>query len=203
MTVFRIRKIRWTIGLLLALVTLVITYVMYLVVSQNFHIVVPGAVYRSAQPSGADLIKYHDQLGIRSVVNLRGVNPQAAWYRDEDEVTKRLGIELINFEMSAKRRVSRERARELIQVLARAPKPMLIHCNGGADRTGLAASLYLTGVAKIPEETAEGQLSILYGHIPLISRAKAMDDSFEDMESDFGESEDLWDRVYAFFRGTR
>lgn len=202
MAVYRIRKIRWTIGLHLALVSLVITYVTHLIVTQNFHVVVPGAVYRSAQPSAAELVEYHDRLGLRSVVNLRGVNAEAAWYRDEVEVTKRLGIELINFEMSAKRHVSPERARELIQVLARAPKPMLIHCNGGADRTGLAASLYLAGVAKIPEETAEGQLSVLYGHISLISRAKAMDDSFEDMESDFGDSEDLWDRVYAFFRGT-
>lgn len=197
------RNVRWTIGLLLAVVSLVITYVIHLVETNNFHVVVPGAVYRSAQPSGADLIKYHERLGLRSVVNLRGVNPQAAWYRDEVEVTKRLGIKLITFEMSAKRRMSPDRARDLIQVLSRAPKPMLIHCNGGADRAGLAASLYLAGVARIPEETAEGQLSILYGHIPLISRAKAMDDSFEDMESDFGESEDLWDRVYAFFRGTR
>ncbi len=201
MTVNNMRGFRSTIGILLALVTLVITYAICLIVTQNFHVVVPGAVYRSAQPSGADVIKYHERLGIRSVVNLRGVNRQAAWYRDEVAATEGLGIELITFEMSAKRRMSPDRARELIQVLARAPKPMLIHCNGGADRTGLAASLYLAGVAKIPEETAEGQLSILYGHFPLISRAKAMDDSFEDMESDFGESEDLWDRVYAFFRG--
>lgn len=196
------RMVKWTTGLLLVLVSLVITCVMHLVVTRNFHVVVPGAVYRSAQPSGADLIEYHERLGIRSVVNLRGVNPQAAWYRDEVAATERLGIELITFEMSAKRRMSPDRAKDLIQVLSSAPKPMLIHCNGGADRTGLAAGLYLAGVAKIPEETAEGQLSILYGHIPLISRAKAMDDSFEDMESDFGGSEDLWDRVYAFFRGT-
>ena len=203
MTVNNLRKVRSTFVILLTLVMLVTTYVIYLIVTKNFHVVVPGAVYRSAQPRGADLIKYHERLGIRSVVNLRGVNPQATWYRDEVEVTERLGIELITFEMSAKRRMSPDRARELIQVLARAQKPMLIHCNGGAYRTGLAASLYLAGVAKIPEETAEGQLSILYGHIPLISRAKAMDDSFEDMESDFGDSEDLLDRVYAFFRGTR
>lgn len=172
----------------------------YLLLTNNFHTVVAGSVYRSAQPSRTDIETYQKQLGIRSVVNLRGVNPDAQWYRDEVDATKSLGIELINFAMSAKHRMPLDRARELIQVLSHAPKPMLIHCNSGADRTGFAASLYLAGVAKIPEEEAEGQLSILYGHFPLMSASNAMDDSFEDIEVDFSGSEDMWDRVRAFFQ---
>lgn len=192
-------KFKWPLGVLLVLVAIAAADAGMVLLTNNFHTVVAGSVYRSAQPSRTDLEKYHQQLGIRSVVNLRGINANARWYRDEVNTTKSLGIELINFAMSAKHRMSQARARELIQVLARAPKPMLIHCNGGADRTGLAASLYLAGVAKIPEEEAEGQLSILYGHFALISSASAMDDSFEDIEVDFGGSEDLWDRVRAFF----
>nr|WP_234894951.1 tyrosine-protein phosphatase [Sinorhizobium meliloti] len=57
-----------------------------------------------------------------------------------------------------------------------APKPILIHCQAGADRTGLAAMLYLQQIAGIDEEISERQLSVRYGHIglPYISAAFAM-----------------------------
>jgi protein tyrosine/serine phosphatase len=64
-----------------------------------------------------------------------------------------------------------------------APKPLLIHCLSGADRTGLASALYLAAVSKTNEKVAEGQMSIFYGHIALsISRAFAMDRTFEKLE---------------------
>jgi protein tyrosine/serine phosphatase len=65
-----------------------------------------------------------------------------------------------------------------------APKPILIHCRSGADRTGLASALYLAAIAKTNEKTAEGQMSIFYGHLglPIMSRAFAMDRTFEMME---------------------
>src|ERR671922_1591104 len=44
----------------------------YVVFGPNFHAVVPGAVYRCAQPSGPRLERWVRRYGIRTVVNLRG-----------------------------------------------------------------------------------------------------------------------------------
>ena len=48
--------------------------------------------------------------------------------------------------MSARSDFSAARAREIIRLLKAAPKPILIHCEGGADRSGLIAGIYLRAV---------------------------------------------------------
>ena len=65
-------------------------------------------------------------------------------------------------------------------LLRSAPKPVLIHCQSGADRSGLVAALYEYAIAARPLEDAQEQLSLLYGHFPYLwSRTGAMDKSFE------------------------
>jgi len=156
----------------------------------NFHVVVPGEVYRSAQPSAADIAAYKRTHGIKTIINLRGENKGSPWYDAEIAAAKQLGIAHVDFGMSAKRELSRQEAAALVAVLARAEKPMLIHCEGGADRSGLASALYAAAVAKLDEEAAERQISIRYGHISLpLSPAYAMDRTFEALESWLGLSE--------------
>ncbi len=55
-------------------------------------------------------------------------------------------------------------------------KPILIHCKAGADRTGLAAAIYISRVALLDENDATAQLSIRYGHIgiPYSSASQAI-----------------------------
>lgn len=86
--------------------------------------------------------------------------------------------------MSASEQLPEARARELLELLRRAPKPILIHCQGGADRSGLAAALYLAAIANAGEERAESQMSLRYGHIavPYLSAAYPMDESWEVLE---------------------
>lgn len=69
--------------------------------------------------------------------------------------------------------------------MASVPKPILIHCRSGADRSGLAAALYVSKVAGLDNAKAEAQLSFYYGHvgIPVVSAAYAMDKSLKDIEA--------------------
>jgi len=154
----------------------------------NFHTVVDGQFYRSSQLSPAALERYIREYGIRTVVNLRGAAPAAKWYRDEKAVTASLGVGMIDFGMSASQRLTSARAAQLVAELRDAPKPILVHCLDGADRTGLVSVIYASQVAGMDEETAEGQLTPLYGHfgIPLLSPTFAMDMSWEDLEPFFG-----------------
>ena len=151
----------------------------------NFAAIVPGEAYRSNQPSAADIAAYSARYGVRTIVNLRGRHEAAAWYRDEAAAAKNLGIRLIDFPMEADRRLDVEGAGQLVALLRDAPRPILIHCRSGADRTGLASVLYLARIAGVDEEKAERQLSVRFGHIgiPFLSSTYAMDESWEALEA--------------------
>lgn len=162
-------------------------YLLAIQLTGNFAVVVPGELYRSNQPTSARLQDYAIRYEIRTVVNLRGRDDRAGWYREEAAAARRLGIELIDFPMQADRRIDAKTATELAAILRDAPRPILIHCRSGADRTGLASVIYLSRVARADEETAERQLSLRYGHIaiPFLSPTYAMDESWEDFERTF------------------
>jgi protein tyrosine/serine phosphatase len=160
----------------------------YLYASGNFHEVLPGQLYRSAQPDAAALDWAVKRYGIRTVINLRGENPGAAWYREEIAESRSLGLTHVDFRMSAGSPLTVARSEELIALMRAAPKPILIHCRSGSDRTGLAAVMYLQQIAGIDEETAEAQLSPVFGHIgiPYLSTAYAMDETWESLEAALG-----------------
>jgi protein tyrosine/serine phosphatase len=149
----------------------------------NFHPVIVGELYRSSQPSGAMIAEFQKQYGIKTIINLRGDNTGHHWYDREITEAKHLDIDHIDFRMSSNKELTQEQAEQLVAIMRDAPKPILIHCQAGADRTGLATALYLAAIAKTSEATAESQMSILYGHVSLsFMRAYAMDRTFEKLQ---------------------
>jgi protein tyrosine/serine phosphatase len=162
-------------------------YLLAIQLTGNFHEVVPGELYRSNQPTAGQLADYKQRYGIRTIVNLRG-GENSPWYHEEVAAASSLGVKHIDFRMSAGRQLTLDETHALIALLRNAPKPILIHCRSGADRTGLAAVIYLQQIAMVDEETAEEQLSLRFGHIaiPYLSSAYAMDENWENLEKTFG-----------------
>lgn len=149
----------------------------------NFHPVIAGELYRSSQPSAAMIADLQKQYGIKTIINLRGDNTGHHWYDREITEAKHLDINHIDFRMSSNKELTQAQAAELVEIMRNAPKPILLHCQAGADRTGLASALYLAAIAKTSAATAEGQMSIIYGHLSLsFARAYAMDRTFEKLE---------------------
>ncbi|MBA5723713.1 dual specificity protein phosphatase family protein [Candidatus Liberibacter sp.] len=143
---------------------------------KNFHEVLPGIVYRSAQPDDEFIEYLWKNHAIKSIINLR--EDTAEWYTKEEAISRKLGIKLLNFPMSPSKELNEERIRNLVSLMSSAPKPLLIHCKGGADRTGLASALYLYFIAPHNHRSkADRQLSIFYGHNPFLYRA--VDNSFK------------------------
>ena len=178
---------QWTkriLALVAAGVLALVGYLAFLHFNGNFHTVVEGELYRSAQVKGTQLSDYTAKVGLKSVLNLRGAAPGADWYKDEMAESARLGLVHADFELSASRKVTTEEAVKLIALMRLLPKPLLIHCKHGSDRTGLLSALYLAAIKGQGEDAALGQLSLRYGHfsVPYLSAAYPMDESWEDLE---------------------
>ncbi|RJE78490.1 dual specificity protein phosphatase family protein [Paracoccus sp. JM45] len=161
-------------------------YLAQLQIGGNFHPVLEGDAYRSAQPDKYDLISWVRQTGIRSVINLRGTHVGTPWYDAELAASGELGLAHYDFGMSASKGLDRTEAAALIALLRKAPKPLLIHCKSGSDRTGLASALYLADYG-MGEDLAESQISIRYGHISVpYTAAWPIDQSWEALEGWLG-----------------
>lgn len=178
------RKLRRLGTIILSLGMALGVYIAYLQVSGNYHEVIPNVLYRSAQPTASMIKRAVKEDGIKTIINLRGSNPARGWYREEVRAAEEAGIKHINFRMSAKRQLTQQQVTELVNIMRDAPKPILIHCQAGADRSGLAASLYLALIAKKPTDEAEHALSIRYGHFSILylSAAYPMDETWSKVE---------------------
>lgn len=163
-------------------------YFFYIDGSGNFHEVVAGEVYRSNQVTPEALATYQAEHGIRSVLNLRGAAPGTDWYDAEIAASERLGLIHVDFPMVASVQFSDADAARLIALMRDMPKPLLVHCRYGADRTGLAMALYMGAIRGEPKAEAGRQLSIRYGHVslPYFSRAYPMDESWDRLAAVLG-----------------
>lgn len=153
----------------------------WLETSGNFAPIVAGEAYRSNQPTPERLAEYNALYGIKTVLNLRGSARAGSWHDDEKAATEALGMTLIDMPLSASRELTDAEIRTLIDVLRAAEKPILIHCRSGANRTGLAAAIYLASVKHVDPAVAGRQLSLRYGHLslPFGLGTSAMDMSWE------------------------
>lgn len=163
--------LKWPVRLIGAMGLLVLAHAGVEQLSGNFHEVIPGELYRSAQPSPADVRVYSETYGIKTILNLRD-EKRTGWYQQEADAAARNGITLIDFPMSSSKDLPISEAQRLAKIMADAPKPLLIHCEHGANRTGLASAIYVGAVSKLSETFAEFQLSPYFGHfaIPGFSR---------------------------------
>jgi hypothetical protein len=135
------------------------------VLGTNVHKVIPGRVYRSAQMDADDLEEFILEKNIRTVVNLRGTGPTTAWYAAEARVTHDASICQEDITLSAKRLPSPTEVRRLIEVLDGTDYPIVLHCQQGADRTGLAATAVLLLQTDATPAGARRQLWPRYGHV--------------------------------------
>ncbi|KKQ48362.1 MAG: Protein tyrosine/serine phosphatase [candidate division TM6 bacterium GW2011_GWF2_38_10] len=138
----------------------------------NFHAVEPGVLYRSSQLSASMLSTIIKKYGIKTIVNLRGRNEHKAWWQTEQTIAQTHKVTFINIPMSAQHLPQKQHLITLLETYNTAPRPMLIHCYSGSDRTGEAAALWVLEQQKKGKHSALKQLSLRYGHIPRVYPAK-------------------------------
>ncbi len=156
-----------------------LSYFIYFEEWSNFHTVTQGKFYRSAEMDNDELVYYLKTYKIKSLVNLEGKS-EKTWYRDEIDVCKELNINHYNFRMSAVHMVNNDTTDKLINLLKNIPKPILVHCYGGADRSGYVSAIWQYAIEKKDYKTASRQLSWFYFHLPYFgTKTIAMDKSLK------------------------
>jgi hypothetical protein len=153
------------------------------VLGSNIHVTVPGKLYRGAEPSAVGLETLADRYHIRTVVNLRGACDPSDWFAEEIKATHRLQMSQEDICMASGRLPSDQELRKLVDVLDHAEYPLFLHCRRGADRTGLAAAVYMLLETDATFAEARGQLGLRYGHVSL--GRTALMDLFLDLYADW------------------
>src|SRR5438132_1622137 len=164
----------------------------------NFHMIIPGRVFRSAQLSAQELDEQVRAKNIRTVVNLRGTCDPYPWYVEESRVTNRLKVCQEDICFSAGHLPSVSEVRRLVEVLDRTEYPILLHCRRGADRTGMIAAVVLLLETRASLRQARAQLGIRYGHVAL-GRPGYLDE-FLDLYAEWLQSQGLAHSQAAFRR---
>jgi protein tyrosine/serine phosphatase len=174
-------KITGVMGAVGIIMVLVAARLYYLEEQGNFHPITRGIAYRAAQLDRDELEYYCNTYGIRSVLNLRGRKDGEKWYQEEVDTCRKLGVSHYDLGLSADKEPSPTQVAALIHLFGTAPRPVLVHCQGGADRSGLAAALWRMVVDRAPKSDAVKQLSIRYGHVPF-GPTQVLDDFLERWE---------------------
>lgn len=146
--------------------TLVFFFVIYLgsnLLRSNFHTVVPGKIYRSAQLDRFQLAYYTKKYHIRTIINLRGYHPQHKWYQQETTYAGKHGLVYYNLQLSAHKLPSKKQLRKLVYILQNSQKPILVHCKYGADRSGLASAISIILSNNKSLDDMQDQISWQYG----------------------------------------
>lgn len=158
---------RWTVRTLLLLLLPPLVWIGWIEANSNFGVVRPARIFRSGQMSASTLAKTIQEYNIKTVLNLRGVNPTESWYVQERDTTTGLGATQVDVHMSSCQWLSHDEFKTLIEILDRCDYPLLIHCSWGSERTALVSAI--TELLR-PGGTladARSQFSLRYLFVPI------------------------------------
>jgi protein tyrosine/serine phosphatase len=121
-------------------------------------------MFRANQPSPEQIARYRKELGLKTILNLRGKSPKG-YYLLEKEACERHGIQLVDIQVFSREIPSPATVLDAKRLFDSIAYPALMHCKSGADRAGIMAVLYQHFRGGQPIEKALEQLSGKYLHI--------------------------------------
>ncbi len=130
---------------------------------QNAHYV-SAELIRTNQPWPFQLRRWRD-LGVRTVINLRGGGYPTSFYLLEREACARLGMTLVDFAVSSREAPTRAQVEGALALFGEVAYPAVMHCKSGADRAGLMSVLYAHFRLGLPLREALKELSFKTLHV--------------------------------------
>ncbi|MDO8466608.1 MAG: neutral/alkaline non-lysosomal ceramidase N-terminal domain-containing protein [bacterium] len=130
----------------------------------NFAVVQEGKIYRSGLPDEAFLAEMVEKRKIKTIISFLGRPTD-----DEKKLIETHGIRVVNIKMYVSRDPTDEQIEQFLTLVSDpANQPVLVHCRGGADRTGLMIALKRVLHDGWSLEAAEKEMSF-YRNLPLFT----------------------------------
>lgn len=108
----------------------------------HFGVVEEGVLYRSGQPDEAGWKYLRDRCNIRTVIDLREEKPNEPWAVLERTFCDENDIRHIKLPVGPDRLTDRE-LKTIVETISDPQcQPVLIHCEAGSSRTGIAVAAY-------------------------------------------------------------
>ena len=126
-------------------------------------------------------IKSYGKLGIKTIINLRGIRRDGGWLL-ENEACEKNNIKLIDFRARSRAAPEKDMIFKAEKLFKSIKYPALIHCKSGADRAGIVSYLYKILKCKANPCEAKKQLSIKYLHVKF-AKTGLLDKFCEDFEN--------------------
>jgi len=125
----------------------------------NFHIVDNG-IWRSAQPS-IESIAVMKKHGLKTIINLRGSEENHLWER---RICDSLGIQYFHYPMDGREVPDTARLNKILKVIENQQnQPIMFHCLGGKDRTGIVTAIYRLKNSDVEFEEVHKEM-LMYGY---------------------------------------
>jgi protein tyrosine phosphatase (PTP) superfamily phosphohydrolase (DUF442 family) len=131
----------------------------------NFRTVEPNAFYRSGQLTATRLAQAIEDHGLATVINLRGATDDA-WYLEEVTTCASYDVAHRDLDWSMHRLPAPESLAEYVGMVQTAGRPMLVHCQGGTHRAGIASAVYVL-LHGGDLDQARRQLDMFFGDAPI------------------------------------
>jgi protein tyrosine phosphatase (PTP) superfamily phosphohydrolase (DUF442 family) len=145
---------------------------------RNWGVVEEGRLFRSNHPSPWQLRQAVRRFGITTVINLRGRRDTCGSDALGRGLARELGLEQIDAPLESRGAPQKDRIFRLATIFMDLTGPALIHCKSGADRTGLAAGIWILQHGGTVQQ-ALAQLSWRFGHVSA-SNTGILDAFFKD-----------------------
>ena len=143
-TSFAGRHARWILLLIVIAASMpLIKYGRHHVFPKRFHVVEPGALYRSGRLERGPLRHVLGTYEIRTIVSLLSDEPDRPSQQAQERVASEMGVRILRFPMPGDGRGHFDALDAAADILAdTAYHPILVHCAAGVHRTGAVFAAY-------------------------------------------------------------
>jgi tyrosine-protein phosphatase SIW14 len=108
------------------------------------------SIYRSKQPNEISF-QYLNNFGMKSILNLREIH-------SDGKKIKKLNLKEYRVPMNAAS-FNNEKIIAALKIMKNSPKPLVVHCKHGSDRTGVVIAMYRIVFENWEKEKAIEELS--------------------------------------------
>lgn len=106
----------------------------------HFHTVREGTLYRSGQPRGVGL-EWLRVRGIRTLINLR--DPDKDGVAEEKAFAEENGLRFYQFPIGSSHEATQDAVKRFLAIVDdKSPRPILVHCSRGKDRSNVLSAIF-------------------------------------------------------------